>query len=75
MKVIKNKILNKLISVFGLFLIFSCAKMKEDIYVIDTVSEVNNKLYILRIKGYDYNVATKDSTFRVGDTLIFAKKK
>lgn len=67
--------MNKVISIFGLFLIFSCAKMKEDIYVIDTVSEVNNKLYILNIKGYDYNVATKDSTFRVGDTLIFAKKK
>ena len=67
--------MNKLISILGLFLIFSCAKMKEDIYVIDTVSEVNNKLYILRIKGYDYNVATKDSTYRVGDTLIFAKKK
>ena len=67
--------MNKLISILGLFLIFSCAKLKEDIYVIDTVSEVNNKLYILRIKGYDYNVATKDSTFRVGDTLIFAKKK
>ena len=67
--------MNKLIIILGLFLIFSCAKMKEDIYVIDTVSEVNNKLYILRIKGYDYNVATKDSTFRVGDTLIFAKKQ
>ena len=67
--------MNKLISILGLFLIFSCAKMKEDIYVIDTVSEVNNKLYILRIKGYNYNVTTKDSTFRVGDTLIFAKKK
>lgn len=67
--------MNKLIIILGLFLIFSCAKMKEDIYVIDTVSEVNNKLYILRIKGYDYNVATKDSTFRVGDTLIFAKKE
>ena len=49
--------------------------MKEDIYVIDTVSEVNNKLYILRIKGYNYNVTTKDSTFRVGDTLIFAQKQ
>ena len=45
--------MNKLISILGLFLIFSCAKMKEDIYVIDTVSEVNNKLYILRIKGFD----------------------
>ena len=67
--------MSRLISVFGLFLIFSCAKMKEDIYVIDTILEVNNKLYILHIKGYDYNVATKDSTFRVGDTLIFAKKK
>ena len=67
--------MNKLIIILGLFLIFSCAKMKEDIYVIDTVSEVNNKLYILRIKGYDYNVATKDSTFRVGDTLIFAQKQ
>ena len=67
--------MNKIISIFGLFLIFSCGKRKEDIYVVGTVSEVSNKLYILNIKGYDYNVATKDSTFRVGDTLIFAKKE
>ena len=66
--------MSKLISILGLFLIFSCGKRKEDIYVVDTITQISNELYILSIKGYDYNVATKDSTFRVGDTLIFAKK-
>jgi len=64
----------KYISILSLVLLLSCRKVKEDVYVVDTVTQLSNGLYVLDIKNYDYNIATKDSVYRVGDTLIFRKK-
>lgn len=66
--------MKKLISIFSLFLIFSCRyQMQEERIVVRVVE--NGKGRFTVYTNYDSYFDTKDSTYRVGDTLILAKKE
>ena len=87
----KNKILNKLISVFGLFLIFSCGNSEYKgydnkvqstwiIHEIDYESATTTTYYAKTTDTTDLNevntwFADTIGAFKAGDTLIFAQKQ
>ncbi len=66
--------MSKVISILGLFLTFSCGfKMQEERVVLKVIE--NSKGRFTVHTNYDSYFDTKDSTYRVGDTLILAKKQ